>query len=48
MSVINAKLATLHELQTIYGIRDLADFQEIIKVNQFNDILESLEKKDGN
>lgn len=34
--MISSKLATLHELQTVYGVKDLYDFLEIIVVNAHN------------
>lgn len=30
------RLATLHELQTVYGIEDLYDFLEVIRIDAFN------------
>ncbi len=35
-NVITAKLATLHELQTIYSFRDMYDLLEIAAVNASN------------
>jgi hypothetical protein len=34
--VISAKLATLNELQTVYGVADLYRLAEIIQVDGFN------------
>jgi hypothetical protein len=34
--VISAKLATLHELQTLYGTKDLYDLLEIAAVDAYN------------
>lgn len=34
--VVWARLATLHELQTVYGLRDLYDLLEIVVVNVHN------------
>jgi hypothetical protein len=34
--VISAKLATLRELQTVYGVADLYMLAEIIQVDGFN------------
>lgn len=31
------RLATLHELQTVYGPRDLFDFLEIMTVHRYNE-----------
>ena len=36
-TVIRSRLATLHELDTVYGTRDLYDFLEIITVDAHND-----------
>ena len=35
-AVISARLATLHELQTIYGTEDLYDMVEIVMVDSHN------------
>ncbi len=35
-SVISAGKATLHELQTIYGLEDLYDMLEIVIVDNYN------------
>jgi hypothetical protein len=35
--VVSSKLATLHELQTVYGLSDLYDFLEILAVDACND-----------
>lgn len=37
--VISKKLATLHELETIYSLDDLFDMCEIIAVNNYNEAL---------
>lgn len=34
--VVSSKLATLVELDTVYGVRDLYDFLEIIMVDAHN------------
>lgn len=34
--VISAKLATLHEMQTVYGIEDLHDLAEIMAIDGHN------------
>jgi len=39
--VISRKLATLHELQTIYGSEDLYDMLEVIAVDNQNEMLAS-------
>jgi hypothetical protein len=36
VTVISAKLATMHELQTVYGTRDLFDMIEMIVVDRYN------------
>jgi hypothetical protein len=38
---MTAGLATLHELQTIYGLKDLYDMVEVASVNRFNEALAS-------
>lgn len=35
-SVVSARLTTLHELQTVYGLRDLWDLIEINAVDAHN------------
>jgi hypothetical protein len=35
-SVISAKLATLHELDTVYGVADLYKLVEVIRIDTFN------------
>jgi hypothetical protein len=35
-TVISHQFATLHELQTVYGVRDMLDFLEIIAVDACN------------
>lgn len=34
--VVSSELATLHELQTVYGVRDLFDLAEVIGVDSHN------------
>ncbi|QPF88425.1 hypothetical protein IC762_17800 [Bradyrhizobium genosp. L] len=34
--MISARLATLHELQTVYGTEDLEDMLEIVQVDAEN------------
>jgi len=36
-SVVNSKLATLHELQTVYGLEDLYNLYEIIIIKVANE-----------
>ena len=33
---MSSKLATLHELQTVYGIKDLYDLLEVLAVDNYN------------
>jgi len=33
---VSSKLATLHELQTVYGIKDLYDLLEVLAVDNYN------------
>jgi hypothetical protein len=40
------RLATLHELQTIYGVRDLFDFLEVMSVQNFNERLQAKQQQD--
>jgi hypothetical protein len=35
------RLATLHELQTVYGAQDLFNFLEIMSVQRFNEELQA-------
>lgn len=44
--MISAKLATLHELQTMYGTKDLYDLLEIAAVDAHNEWLASLREDD--
>lgn len=37
-AVISEKIATLHELRTVYDIEDFLNFLEIIQVNRLNEI----------
>jgi hypothetical protein len=43
--IVSHKLATLHELQTVYGAQDLYDLLEIIVVDGHNERVMS-ERKD--
>jgi hypothetical protein len=36
---VSSKLATLYELQTIYGVHDLYNLLEIATVDAYNDML---------
>lgn len=36
-SVVNSKLATLHELETVYGLEDLYNLYEIILIKVANE-----------
>lgn len=36
-SIVNSKLATLYELQTVYGSEDLIDLYEVILVKLHNE-----------
>ena len=40
------RLATLHELQTVYGSEDLFNFLELISVHQHNEQLQAKHQKD--
>ncbi|MGX2974497.1 hypothetical protein ACWIUH_05875 [Ursidibacter arcticus] len=35
-AVVSSKLATLHELQTIYGLEDALDLIEVSSVDAYN------------
>jgi hypothetical protein len=43
--VVSNKLASLYELQTVYGSEDLFDFIEIITVNNYNQEISMKGKK---
>ena len=43
--IITRRLATLHELQTVYSIDDAADLYEIAAVNNYNEWRASEEAK---
>lgn len=36
-AVVSRKMATLHELDTVYGSQDLYDMMEIIAVDDYNE-----------
>ncbi|MCF9034194.1 hypothetical protein [Acinetobacter nectaris] len=40
-SVVTSKLATLHELQTVYGVQDMWDLLEINTVANKNEAIAS-------
>ena len=46
--VVSAKLATLHELQTVYSYRDLLDLAEVAMVTGYNEWAVMESAKDGN
>lgn len=37
-AIISEKIATLHELRTVYDMEDFLNFLEIIQVNRLNEI----------
>ena len=47
--VVSAKLATLHELQTVYSYRDLLDLAEVAMVTGYNEwaAMESAREQNG-
>lgn len=38
-AVISRRMATLHELDTVYGLQDVYDLLEIVAVDDFNQSL---------
>lgn len=40
------RLATLHELQTVYGTEDLFNFLELMSVQRFNEALQAKHQRD--
>lgn len=38
-TIISARMATLHELDTVYGIEDAYDMLEIVLVDNYNESL---------
>lgn len=36
-TLVSARLATLHELQTVYGIKDAYDMLEVLSVDMHNE-----------
>ena len=40
------RLATLHELQTVYGTEDLFNFLEVMSVQGFNERLQAKHRED--
>lgn len=45
--VVGAKLATLHELQTVYSYEDLLDLYEIVYINGLNEEIAAEEVRHG-
>ena len=43
--VVSRRLATLHELQTVYGLADLHDMLEIILVDSHNERIATERRK---
>lgn len=43
-TVVSSRFATLTELQTVYGVRDLYDFLEIVNVDRYNTAVMNLPK----
>ena len=41
-AVLSARLATLHELQTVYGVEDAYDLLEVLTVDAHNEQLVQL------
>ncbi|CAK7192634.1 hypothetical protein COMNV_00839 [Commensalibacter sp. Nvir] len=37
--VIRGKIASLQELKTIYGVKDLYELTEILLIDQYNEVL---------
>lgn len=35
-ALVSSRLATLHELQTVYGVRDAYDLLEVLNVDRYN------------
>lgn len=48
--MLSARLATLHELQTVYSYRDLLDLAEVAMVTGYNEwaVMESAKDTNGN
>ena len=47
-AVVGQRLATLHELETVYSLRDALDLMEIITVQHYNEWVASQEASHGN
>lgn len=43
-TVVSSRLATLTELQTVYGVRDLYDMLEVVNVDRYNTAVMNLPK----
>lgn len=43
-TVVSSRLATLTELQSVYGVRDLYDMLEIVNVDRYNTAVMNLPK----
>ena len=48
--VVSSKHATLHELQTVYGVQDLYNLAELIAVDAYNSraVIEAQQHANGN
>jgi hypothetical protein len=38
-TLLSKRMATLHELSTVYGLRDVYDMLEVIQIDAYNDQL---------
>jgi hypothetical protein len=43
-TVVSSRLATLTELQTVYGVADLYDMLEVVSVDRYNTAVMNLPK----
>lgn len=41
--VIGSRLATLHELETVYGLEDMYDLLEVVEIDAYNERLAAKE-----
>lgn len=42
-TLLSKRMATLHELDTVYGVRDVYDMLEVITVDDYNNALANRE-----
>ena len=46
--LVSSKMATLHELQTVYGMKDAYDMMEILYIDNQNQQIANRKARNGN